>query len=226
MCQMSEQINELAGALAKAQGELKPASMNATNPFLKSRYADLGSVIEAAKVVLPKHGLSVSQLVSSDADKIAVTTILMHASGQWLKDTASLVMGEERGKSAAQVAGSIITYMRRYAYASIVGIYADEDTDGETKVQPAPVKTAPQPAPAPVVETPKAAPKDSSWIKDTKARGGFWAWCTEQGLSHAEVHEALKVESLNDYLGDKKDARDAITAFIASKSQPVQEAAQ
>ena len=223
MCQMSEQINELAEALAKAQGEIKPAQMNAVNPFLKSKYADLGAVIEAAKAVLPKHGLSVSQLVSSDGDKIAVTTVLMHQSGQWLKDTASLVLGEERGKSAAQVAGSIITYVRRYAYAAIVGIYADEDTDGEAKAQPAQVKQAEPPKPQPE-QAP--APKDNGWMKDAKARSGFWAWCTEQGLSHGEVHEALKVESLNDYLGDKKDARDAIAAFIAAKSQPVQEAAQ
>jgi len=220
---MSEQINELAEALAKAQGEIKPAQMNAVNPFLKSKYADLGAVIEAAKAVLPKHGLSVSQLVSSDGDKIAVTTVLMHQSGQWLKDTASLVLGEERGKSAAQVAGSIITYVRRYAYAAIVGIYADEDTDGEAKAQPAQVKQAEPPKPQPE-QAP--APKDTGWMKDAKARSGFWAWCTEQGLSHGEVHEALKVESLNDYAGDKKDARDAITAFIAAKSQPVQEAAQ
>lgn len=225
MCQMSEQINELAGALAKAQGELKPAAMNATNPFLKNRYADLGAVIEAAKVVLPKYGLSVSQLVSSDADKIAVTTILMHQSGQWLKDTASLVMGEERGKSAAQVAGSIITYMRRYAYASIVGIYADEDTDGETKAQPTPDKTAPQPAATP--ETPRAAtPKDNGWIQNDKARGAFWAWCTEQGLSHAEVHEALGVTSLKEYTGDRNDAREAVNGYIASKAGNTQEAAK
>lgn len=95
----------------------------------------------------------------------------------------------------------------------------------EAEFTPEP-QPAPQPTAQPAPETPKAAePKDNGWMKDAKARGAFWAWCTEQGLSHSEVHAALKVESLNDYQGDKKQARDAIAAFIASKSQ-VQEAAQ
>lgn len=55
----SESIKELAAALSKAQAQLKPAAMNATNPFLKNRYADLGAVIEAARPVLEANGLAV-----------------------------------------------------------------------------------------------------------------------------------------------------------------------
>ena len=43
----------------------------------------------------------------------------------------TLPLGDEKVQSQAQVAGSIITYLRRYAYASVLGMYADEDTDGE-----------------------------------------------------------------------------------------------
>lgn len=143
----SEQINELATALSKAQSEIQPAKMNATNPFLKNRYADLGSVIEAAREPLAKHGLSISQPVSGDDEKITVSTLLMHTSGQWLESTVSMTMGEERGKSAAQVAGSIITYLRRYSLASMLGIYADEDTDGNGSQDKSQKK-----APAPKVE--------------------------------------------------------------------------
>jgi hypothetical protein len=139
----SDTIKELAAALASAQAEMPAAKMNAVNPFLKNKYADLGSIIETARPVLAKNGLAFTQLVSSSADGLAVETVLMHKSGEWMSETVSLALGEERGKSAAQVAGSVITYLRRYALASVLGIYADEDTDGS---QPAP---APKKQPAP-----------------------------------------------------------------------------
>jgi hypothetical protein len=145
----SDTIKELAAALASAQAEMPAAKMNAVNPFLKNKYADLGSIIETARPVLAKNGLAFTQLVSSSADGLAVETVLMHKSGEWMSETVSLALGEERGKSAAQVAGSVITYLRRYALASILGIYADEDTDGN---QPAPApKTKPAPADMPNV---------------------------------------------------------------------------
>lgn len=126
----SETITKLAEALSKAQGEMPAAEMNATNPFLKNKYADLGSVIKAAQPVMKKHGLSITQLPTSENGSIGVTTILMHESGEFIEETIYLPLGEEKGKSLAQVAGSVITYLRRYSYASILGMYADEDTDG------------------------------------------------------------------------------------------------
>ena len=130
MNEMSATIADLAHALSKAQAEMKPAAFNATNPFLKNKYADLGAVIEASRTVLAKNGLAVSQLTSGDGDNIGVTTVLMHSSGEWLSSTITLPVGEEKGKSQAQVAGSIISYLRRYSLASILGMYAEEDTDG------------------------------------------------------------------------------------------------
>ena len=141
----SESIAALAAALSAAQAEMPAVPMNAVNPFLKNKYADLGAVIHTARPVLAKHGLSVSQMVSGDGLVISVTTVLMHSSGEWLASGVSLKIGEERGKSAAQVAGSIVTYLRRYAYAAALGMYADEDTDGS---QPAPAPKAAKPAPA------------------------------------------------------------------------------
>jgi len=138
----SESIKSLAGALSQAQAEMPAVKFNAINPFLKNKYADLGAVIDTSKSILAKHGLSVSQLVESQDNKIGVTTILMHNSGEWLESTCWLELGEERGKSNAQVAGSIITYLRRYSLASILGMYADEDSDGnkpdkqDNKVKP------------------------------------------------------------------------------------------
>ena len=138
----SDSVLKLSGALAKAQAEMPAVEKNATNPFLKNRYADLGAVIEAAKPILAKNGLSVVQMPVSLDNSIGVTTMLMHESGEWLEGTIFLPIGDEKGKSVAQVTGSVITYLRRYSYASILGMYADEDTDGD--------KPAPAAKPAPM----------------------------------------------------------------------------
>ena len=145
----SETINEIAAALALAQAKMPSAKFNSTNPFLHNEYADLGAVIEASRAVLADNGLAVSQLVVGGDGSVGVETILMHKSGQWIASTISLPTGDEKGKSQAQVAGSIISYLRRYSLVSMLGIYADKDDDGNkpaAKVeQPAPAK---KPAPA------------------------------------------------------------------------------
>lgn len=126
----SEKLDLLATALAKAQAEMPAVPMNAVNPFLKNKYADLAEMIRVASPVLAKHGLSISQQPVSMEGQVGVTTTLLHTSGQWIEDTISLPLGDEKGKSLAQVAGSIITYLRRYSYGAIVGLATDEDTDG------------------------------------------------------------------------------------------------
>lgn len=126
----TESIAKLAEALSRAQAEMHAAKFNATNPFLKNKYADLGSIIDTAKPVLGKHGLAVTQLTFNDGDRVGVETVLTHASGEWLSTQFSLPLADEKGKSNAQVAGSIITYLRRYSLAAILGMYSDEDTDG------------------------------------------------------------------------------------------------
>lgn len=145
----SESINELAAALAVAQGNMKPARMNAVNPFLKNKYADLGAVMDACRDVLASNGLSFVQMaftppMDNFGPAVGVETMLMHKSGQWLSEQFVLPVGDEKGKSVMQVAGSAISYARRYALASMLGIVADEDTDGNapTKAQ----KSSPQAA--------------------------------------------------------------------------------
>ena len=132
----SDKINELAAALSIVQGKLRPAEENARNPFLKNQYADLGSVWSSCRDLLAEHGLSVAQFPTSDNGTIGLTTILSHTSGQWMEDTIHLPLGSEKGKSQAQVAGSIISYLRRYALASVLGIVTGEDDDGNAGADP------------------------------------------------------------------------------------------
>jgi len=133
MIEKSESIKNLAIALRKTQEEIGRVNFDATNPFLKNQYATLGAIIETSKSVLVKNGLSVSQPVISNGNEIGVTTILFHDSGEYLSSTATITIADEKGKSLAQVAGSIITYLRRYSLAAMLNLYADEDNDGEEK---------------------------------------------------------------------------------------------
>ncbi len=126
----SAQRNELFAALAKAQAKFEMAEKAGANPHFKSRYATLASVVEAAREPLAEHGLCVMQLPgNAGIGNIAVTTILGHASGQWLES----VLYVAPVKFDAQSAGSVITYLRRYALMSVLGI-APEDDDGEAAV--------------------------------------------------------------------------------------------
>ena len=82
----SEQINEIAEALAAAQGEIQNPGKSAENPFFKSWYADLAEVLSVVRPAFSKHGLSVVQMpYSSDDGAIGVTTMISHKSGQWMK---------------------------------------------------------------------------------------------------------------------------------------------
>lgn len=132
--QMSENINELATALAKAQGEMKNAGKTSDNPFFKSKYADLAEILNAVREPLSKYGLSISQLYDGMGmpDKtITVTTLLMHSSGQYISNSANYPVA----KADIQGVGSAITYARRYSLAAILGL-SQEDDDGNAACRP------------------------------------------------------------------------------------------
>jgi hypothetical protein len=135
----SESIAMLAKALSKAQSEMSPAPLNATNPYFQSEYADLGSITETAKPVLAKHGLAVSQFPVSINGAVGVETLLIHESGEWLSQIITIPLGES--KNIAQQAGQIITYLRRYGLAAVLGIYAGGDVDAQLPAGKAPDET-------------------------------------------------------------------------------------
>ena len=140
----STELDQLATALAIAQGSIQHAVKDRTNPAFKSSYADLASVWDACRAALSSNGLSVSQHPGRLEDGSAtVTTILLHKSGQHI---ASVCAALPRDQSPAAV-GSVVTYLRRYALAAAVGV-APEDDDGQAAHHTAP-QAPPQRAPAP-----------------------------------------------------------------------------
>jgi hypothetical protein len=143
----SGKIDKLAGALAKAQSEMKGAQSKSSNPFFKSSYADLHTVIESSIPYLSKNGLSIVQGNRYGADNgFYVTTTLLHESGQWMRSEIRMPIG---GKKDAHAVGGAMTYGRRYGLSAMVGI-AQFDDDGNHGV-----KDPRKPAPAPKAAKPK-----------------------------------------------------------------------
>ena len=128
--QKSESIKNLAAALCKAQGVMGGAVKDKNNPFYKSSYSDMGSVIQAIKEEFATNGLSYTQFPIEDGGRIGVETILMHESGEWMANSFTVNLT----KQDAQGAGSAITYARRYALQAIAGI-PSEDDDGNAASQ-------------------------------------------------------------------------------------------
>ena len=152
----SETITHLATALAKAQAEMPVAVFDAQNKFLNNKYASLGAVIEASRPILAKHKLSLVQFPISDGgsatgqgERVGVESILAHESGEFVAERILIPLTEEKGKSKVQSAGSTLTYLRRYSWASILGMYSDEDSDGSSPVQAFTPKPTPSLPPVP-----------------------------------------------------------------------------
>ncbi len=121
----SESIAALAAALSVAQGAFASAKKSSDNPFFKSKYADLASVIEACRHPMEQNGLSVVQIPSFIDGRVHLETVLMHKSGEWMSGSIST----KPAKEDAQAIGSSISYLRRYSLASFLGI-SQEDDDG------------------------------------------------------------------------------------------------
>lgn len=126
----SEQINELAGALAKAQGAMSNASKNRVNPHFKSNYADLAAVLDAIREPLAANGLSFTQTMGFNATgNFILRTMLLHSSGQFITTEYPLPSA-----GRPQEMGASQTYARRYSLAAIVGV-AQEDDDGNSAIE-------------------------------------------------------------------------------------------
>ncbi len=128
---MSEQngLGDLVAALAKARTGFEAIEKDAVNPHFKKSYATLDSMISATAPALAEHGLVVTQefRLEEGADGFVqvLTSSLRHTSGESIASTIMMPTEEN-----IQKLGAAITYLRRYSYAALLNITADEDTDG------------------------------------------------------------------------------------------------
>lgn len=123
----SESIKEIAGALSNFNSEVRNISKDRTNPHLKNEYSSLDHIIEECKPLLSKNGLSVMQFPSEDDGQVAVVSLLLHKSGEWIETPAIKLRPV---KSDPQGVGSAITYGRRYGYAALLSLSLGDDDDG------------------------------------------------------------------------------------------------
>ena len=156
----SESVGSLAAALAKAQGQIANAAKDSKNPHFNSRYADLASIVDACRKPLADHEIAVVQSSSADANLVRMTTMLVHASGEWIESDPLQVQARD---AAPQAIGSCLTYLRRYQLAAMVGIAPDDDDAEAAEGRPLEQKAAPSAAPrsrppfVPVNRAPKHA---------------------------------------------------------------------
>jgi hypothetical protein len=119
----SENIKQISKALQLFQVKVEPIKKDASNPFFKSKYATLSNTLDAIQMPLSECGLVFSQ----HPDGNSLTTIVVHVeSGEFFQSTYDL----SPVKSDPQSIGSAITYARRYALTSILGLNIDDDDDG------------------------------------------------------------------------------------------------
>lgn len=148
----SESIDELVLALAKSQLEFDAIVKNKSAEVTTKRegarsytygYADLAAVLEVVRPVLGENGIAIIQLPNSSNGTVTVSTILAHRSGQFIRNNLSLSCSN----GDPQALGSAITYLRRYALQSMLGVApSEEDDDGQAASG---TKPPPPPQPAP-----------------------------------------------------------------------------
>ena len=126
MIAQTENINELVTALAKAQATIKNPSLNRVNKGFNSKYADLASILNAALPALSAQGIAVLQIPRLVEDGVVLHTRLTHTSGQWIESTYPVAPLDTHQKM-----GAGLTYAKRQALSSMIGVAGEDDMDGE-----------------------------------------------------------------------------------------------
>lgn len=125
-------MKNISKAILEAQKEMGNATKGSSNPFFKSKYADLNAIREACMPALHNHGISVLQPTVNIEGKNFIKTVLLHESGETFEGLTEIIYSKQND---AQAQGSGITYARRYGLQSLLNIGADDD-DGNKASQP------------------------------------------------------------------------------------------
>jgi hypothetical protein len=147
-------MEQLAKALSAAQAEFGTVPQSGMNPFHKSKYSTIEDYVNAAKPILAKHGLSISQAPNLLEGQFVLTTILMHQSGEHLVSNQPIFSA----KQDAQSMGSAITYARRYAYGAVLGMASGDFDDDGNAATAKPTKQANPPKIQPPAKSPAPEP--------------------------------------------------------------------
>ena len=219
----SPTIGKIAAALSQAQAELQHAAKTNTNPQTRSRYASLEGVLDVARGPLAEANLAIVQapyrLANGEPDNLVLVTTLMHESGEWVRSVTpinprvTVKGGGVAPRDDMQTVGAAITYARRYALASMLGI-GQEDDDGNSATvapprqhdQPARRQNGQQNTPAPAPEAKSEPERPASERRLTRGHGeeikarierlGLAGGDARAFISHMIAREVSKISDL------------------------------
>jgi len=203
----SESIVALAKALVAVQGEMPKLVKSANNPFFKSKYVDLATVMESILPVLSKNGLAITQFVSNIDGASALTTTLVHTSGEYMSATMPLLLP----KNDPQGQGSAITYARRYGAMAALGIVADEDDDGNKASRPQ-ITVYPKP--------PTRQERIDSLTPLQTAKGELFKRMNDDGVSASE-QIGLVVAAIGKKTIDDFEEVDLVNAYLDTLKEEI-----
>lgn len=192
MITTSAEVGNVSGAVIDFQAEVESVKKGADNPFFKSKYADLPSILAVVKPTLEKHKLGIIQAVTPCGDTLLCATRIIHASGEWIEATTCLTAE----KQTPQGYGSAITYLRRYGIQSALGLSAEDD-DGETAETPSRKKPKANRTPVNNDDKPYAKDIADETIDMVKTMGWTQAQClkywNECGATKAKFAECVRI---------------------------------
>lgn len=173
----SEEVNEIVTALSKFQGVVptieknKKVNFQTRNGKLSYNYADIADVMKTIRKPLSDNGLFVSHSIQITKEGREIITTVFHESGQWLKSSMLLEHTADE-----KTLGGKITYYRRYALGSLLGLVTDDDVDCDMQGAQTDTNTTPPPQ-----EKPKAnpmTPQMQSFFNQNKSRPYFQEFIT------------------------------------------------
>lgn len=200
----SSSIKELADALSQAQAKFPPIPKTKLVKIDGKRtytyfYAPLDEIRDAVKPALTEHGLSVSQGCRDGA----LHTLLMHRSGEWIESSDFMPPALD-----PKAYGSELSYRRRYALTSILGLATEDDDDGERAEDDHAIKHAPARAAQPGRLTDSDRADHLSAID---AAADLYALQEAFNRAYRAAHSLSDKSSL-DILTRAKDSRKAVLA--------------
>ena len=211
MIKTSDSVKEISPALVAFQADIEAVKKGADNPFFKSKYADLPSILTAIKEDMESHGLAVIQSIepTNDDGGLSCMTRIIHKSGEWIQ-TGVYLTAE---KQTPQGYGSAITYLRRYGIQTALGLSAEDD-DGNgaenPKKKPA-TKSNRKPASKPSAKLP-------DWAVDCSAE-------TQRQIKQILKWKGSQCQELWDGIADQPDVAKAeqfafgINEYVIEKSE-------
>ena len=194
---MSPEQSKFSPAFFQAQCEMSGAKKNAKNPFFKSDYADLKSVMDAIREPFANNGLYFVQAAESNGQMIAITTRIVHTSGEWIEAITELppIKNDVHGWISA------FTYGKRLGLQSLAGLPSVDD-DGNLAVKNATT-------PKVVFINKKEAAELDQLISDTSAD-------KVEFLNYYSTRAGSKITDLNQF---PKDLFEQAVAVLNKKSE-------